>query len=617
MRICRFAAAHFAPKTLSGRKQRAGYSLEIVLPTIDVGIFIAKSELASPGKLSHMTKTRKIDRVARDELGLKKLRPGQKEAVESLLAGRDTLVVMPTGAGKSAIYRLATTLLPGPTIVVSPLIALQMDQAQAINDNDDDEAEAAVLNSTLRSAQKREVWEEFEDGTLDFLFLAPEQFGNQETLERLRAANPSLFVVDEAHCVSSWGHDFRPDYLKLGSVIESLGHPLTLALTATAAPPVREEIVGRLNMREPNIIVHGFDRPNIHLAIECFDEVEDKRANLLNRVAQYVEQGQQPGIVYTATRKEAEAVSKELEERGVQAVCYHAGLKASEREAVQQRFMSGGDEGAEVIVATVAFGMGVDKPNVRFVFHLDISDSIDSYYQEIGRAGRDGEPSHAVLFYCQRDLGLRRFFSSRGHITKNDVLGVFSTLSRHYEDKSAPVTVERVRDEMDISQVKLHAVLRGLEEQGILGLLPDGQIAIRDAAQFDVRQAAAQAVEIDEAHQNFEKSRLEMMQGYAEARGCLRQYLLNYFGEEFEPGDRGCSNVCCTNCERANLRNKEQEEEESPRPFPLHARVVHSTLGGGQVMRYEADKMVVLFDETGYKTLGIEVIMENGLLAAA
>src|SRR5579885_3224876 len=319
---------------------------------------------------------------------------------------------MPTGSGKSMIYQAAGLLMHGPTIIVSPLIALQRDQVESIEEQQ--VGSAALLNSTIHAGEWREVIESFNHGNLQFLFLAPEQFNNEETLAQLKAAHPTLFVVDEAHCISEWGHYFRPEYLRLGSVIEELGHPRVLALTATAALPVRTEILERLNMRDPRVVVQGFDRPNIWLGVETYyDESEKKRA-LLERVSE----AEKPGIVYVATRKHAEEIATGLQERGVKAAFYHAGMRAKEREQVQNAFMQ--DE-LEVIVATTAFGMGVNKENVRFVFHYDISDSVDSYYQEIGRAGRDGEQADAILFYSSKDLGIQRFLNSSGKVDADQV----------------------------------------------------------------------------------------------------------------------------------------------------------------------------------------------------
>ena len=328
------------------------------------------------------------------------MRPGQEDAIRAVLAKKDTLVVMPTGSGKSAIYQIAGLMLPGATVVISPLIALQKDQVDAINAQACEEA--VVVNSTQRVTQAREALEKIEEGKGKFLFLAPEQLHKQETMDALKAAEISLFVIDEAHCISQWGHDFRPDYLELGAVIERLGHPVVLAMTATASAEVRKEIVKQLGMRRPKRFVHGFDRPNIHLRVDRF-ETEDKK---LEAVVHRVRWADKPGIVYVGTRKAAEEIMRLLDEEGIRALFYHGGLKASERESIHEQFMSGD---SEVIVATNAFGMGIDKRDVRFVYHYDVSDSLDAYYQEIGRAGRDGEKSEAVLFFRQADIGAVSF----------------------------------------------------------------------------------------------------------------------------------------------------------------------------------------------------------------
>jgi ATP-dependent DNA helicase RecQ len=354
----------------------------------------------------------RVRHVARERLGHEQLRPGQEEVAQALLEGHDTLAIMASGWGKSAIYQIVGLLTPGLTVVVSPLIALQQDQVEAIEEREI--AEAAILNSTLGVTEREQVFDELEHGHLKFLFLAPEQLTREETLDQLKAAQPSLFVVDEAHCIAEWGHDFRPDYLRLGSTIEALGHPRVLALTATASPVVRQEIIERLGLHSPQVIARGLDRPNIHLAVETYHDEASKEQALLERVAN----AEKPGIIYVATRKDAERLAQVLLAAGIKAISYHAGMKVQEREQAQESFMQ--DE-AEVVTATIAFGMGVDKPNVHFVFHYHISESVDSYYQEIGRAGHDGDPAEAVLFYLVQDLGIRRFLASTGQVDAEEV----------------------------------------------------------------------------------------------------------------------------------------------------------------------------------------------------
>jgi ATP-dependent DNA helicase RecQ len=533
--------------------------------------------------------------AARSALGFRRLRPGQREAVEALLDGRDVLAVMPTGSGKSAIYQLAALRLPGPTVVVSPLVALQRDQVAAIRQR---RLSAGQANATVPAAERRRALDGFERGDLQFLFLAPEQLANPETLERLRAARPSLVVVDEAHCISTWGHDFRPEYDRLGAVLEALGRPLALALTATAAPPVRRQIVERLGLRDPVVVVRGFDRPNIRLAVERFSDADAKDAAVADRAEAAAGQ---PGIVYVATRRRAETLAASLADRGVRASAYHAGLRAKERRAAQAAFM---DEPGVVMVATTAFGMGIDKPDVRFVLHADAPDSLDAYHQELGRAGRDGGPAEAVLFYRPEDLGLRRFFAGAGQLGVDQLEQVAEALDR----RDGPVDAAELRRATGLSQTRLDAAVNRLAQVGAVEVRPTGEVErAPDAPGPEAMVAAATALE--EEHRRVEQSRIEMLRGYAEGDGCRRELLLTYFGEPFEPP---CG--ACDNCE-AGLA-VEATEAPAAAPFPVDARVRHWAWGAGTVLRYDGGRVVVLFDQAGYRTLSVETVLERGLLTA-
>ena len=535
--------------------------------------------------------TDRIDRAARETFGFEELRPGQREAIESVLAGRDTLVVMSTGSGKSAIYQIAGLLIEGATVVVSPLIALQRDQVEDLGERA--AGGAAQLNSTLPAAERERALAELAEDALEFLLLAPEQLANDDVLGQLAAARPSLLVVDEAHCISEWGHDFRPDYLRLGAAAEALGRPTILALTATAAPPVRDEIVERLDLRDPNVLVRGFDRPNIHLAVERFhgDRGAERKVRAL---LDAIDAAERPGIVYVATRRQAEELAESLCSRDVTAASYHAGMRAGDRDVVQERFMDGE---IEVVVATTAFGMGVDKADVRWVFHSEVSESLDAYYQEIGRSGRDGEPARAVLFYRSEDLGLRRFFAGTGHVEVDEIAQVLESI-RH-----GTIEPAALQEELDLPETRLGTALARLEEAGAIAVRPSGALEALEAGE-DSAAAVRAAAETEVKRRTFDRSRVDMMRGYAETADCRRAFILSYFGEPFAPP--------CGRCDNCDSGRSEAPPEDVP--FPVGTRVRHGSWGAGVIQRYDDDAIVVLFDEVGYKTLALEVVRDRGLL---
>jgi ATP-dependent DNA helicase RecQ len=346
------------------------------------------------------------------------------------------------------------------------------------------------------------------------------------------------------------------------------------------------------------VIVRGFDRPNIRLSVDTFDDEDEKREHLLASAVAAAK----PGIVYAATRRHTEEIAAQLRERGVSAVAYHAGMKTAERDAAQTSFMTGE---ADIIVATTAFGMGIDKRDVRFVFHHDISDSIDAYYQEIGRAGRDGQPAEAVLFYHPNDLNLRRFFSGGSPLDQEAVESVAALVSDH----RGPVAPDTLANATNLSVRKLTCALTRLEEVGAVDILPSGEIVADESVDAPPPcDAAEEAVEAQRHRQQFANSRLEMMRGYAEARDCRRELLICYFGEPF---NSPCGN--CDNCERGRT----VDQDLSRMPFPLRSHVIHAKWGNGQVMRYEGDKIFVLFETVGYRTLALDVVLENDLLSLA
>ncbi|GIF50651.1 ATP-dependent DNA helicase RecQ [Asanoa ferruginea] len=533
----------------------------------------------------------RLRRAARTLFGWKTLRPGQLDAMRAILRGRDVLAVMPTGAGKSALYQVPATQLPGPTLVVSPLLALQQDQIGGLERRGSAGLKAVRISSAETPKQQEAALAALRDGRAEFLFITPEQLADPDRLAQVKALKPSLVAIDEAHCISAWGHDFRPDYLALGHVIRELGRPPVVALTATASPPVRDDIVARLGLAKPKIMVTGLDRANLFLeAANC--PTEDYR---WRRLLALVSTDEGPGIVYVPTRRGAEELAARLSAAGYAAEFYHGGMAGGAREKLHVAFLA--DE-VPIMVATSAFGMGIDKPNIRWVAHVALPDSPDSYLQEIGRAGRDGLPARTLLLWRAEDEGLQRFFT--GALPAVDELRDLAAVLR----AEGPLTKAALRERTGLGARKQGQLVALLEHVGGAVTRSGGKVACPRYAPSPA-DAADLAVAEAERQQSLSKSRTDMMRAYAQARGCRSQPLLAYFGEQLT---RVCGH--CDNCSAG----RGEPDNGAVGPFPVHSTVSHAEWGAGMVMGYEDNRMTVLFDDVGYKTLSVPVVSEQGLL---
>jgi ATP-dependent DNA helicase RecQ len=535
--------------------------------------------------------SRRLRQTARRYFGWRALRPSQLTAMRALMSGRDALVVLPTGGGKSAVYQVPAALLPGPTVVISPLLALQQDQIIALNERGHDHLRAVRISSAESPGRQAAALDDVRAGRARFLFTTPEQLVEPDRLRAVRALRPTLVAVDEAHCISAWGHDFRPDYLALGHLIEGLGRPPIAALTATASPPVREDIVARLGLHDPRVVVAGLDRRNLFVeAANC--ATEDYR---WRRLLALLAEGERPGIVYVPTRRAAEELADRLSAAGHDAHAYHAGMPAGVRHQRHEAFLA---DRVPVMVATSAFGMGIDKPNIRWVAHAALPDSPDSYLQEIGRAGRDGQQARALLLYRAEDAALHRYFSG-GAPDEAELRAVAAAL------RDGPLSRAALRERTGLGARKLGTLLGLLEPVGAAVPCQRGKLTAPAYAPLPAAAARAAVAEA-ERHQAVQRSRIDMMRHFAETRRCRGQALLAYFGEHL---GRPCGH--CDNCHAG-------DSETGPAlagPYPLHSTVRHNEWGSGLVLGYDEDRMTVLFDDVGYKTLSVSVVSEQGLLA--
>ncbi|HYD97313.1 MAG TPA: ATP-dependent DNA helicase RecQ [Noviherbaspirillum sp.] len=556
----------------------------------------ALSDTQKAADLKVIPGAKALQKTLHETFGIRHLRPGQQEVIDSVLHGNHTLAVMPTGAGKSLCYQLPALKMPGITLVVSPLISLMKDQAGKLETAG---VGATEVNSTLSTREEASVLESIRQADNEFVFATPERLADPDFLATIRQHRVSLFVIDEAHCISHWGHDFRPAYLQLGAAINALGNPTVLALTATATGNVVDDIIRQLGLPDMHVINTGIYRSNLHYRVAAATSESEK----LDTVLRLVRETGGSGIVYTATVKAVEEVHDALKEAGESVTFYHGQMAARARHANQDAFMSGA---CRVMVATNAFGMGIDKPDIRFVIHYQIPANLEAYYQESGRAGRDGEDAECVLLFYAKDKQVQQFFLARRYPGVEDLGEVYAALQA--------LATEHPR--VSAAQVQAHlGQVSDTRLQVSLKLLKDGGFLEQDEhLEYRLLRNRAKTRELKELVATYrdksvhDHDALERIVFYAQTGFCRWKVLLEYFAEQADWSHCGV----CDNCRRPpeqaltpeHVREHVPPQARLQQVVPLQAgsTVKVPKYGEGMVVSCAGDKVTIRFPDSRTRT---------------